>query len=582
MRSIQRSIKSRILIEMALLILLYAVFLITFSIWKQRTLFLDRFLTLGDSHTQFFREELKFLPTMFGRIINSPKEVLESDPKFLEYQRHMELLPDSVSDVAQTYLMDGVNLSQNGKNRYHIYLGNQRMYGLGITPGIEYDAESVFADTVTRARLGQISVSDTYTDEFGDWVSILYPILNEKQEVVAIFGIDIKLQSMQSAITQFIVSNMVIGLVGVTLILFILWLRLKSTFRPLDHLKEKADKIAKGNLNETFEVAHSDEIGNIIISISGMVKKLTAILNETFISSGKVSDIGGLVKESSQKTVKFSEEFLASFSGLVSVVEDQNQGLLECKKAMQEVALALHKISDATFKVNESSSQSFITAETGEKQLQQVIQSISKIRSDLLETTSIAQSLEENSSEISKVIENITQIASQTNLLALNASIEAARAGEQGRGFSVVADEVSKLADRSNVSGKMIQGKIASIMQMIRDLNVSIQNTMAAMDDELKEVYRAEINFHSIVTKTQIVSEQIIDVSASVEEISASSDEVIASMEEAVGISSRSVEQTKTLASEYSENLSNLRSLEKGAVDLLETADKLSEVTKFD
>lgn len=86
--------------------------------------------------------------------------------------------------------------------------------------------------------------------------------------------------------------------------------------------------------------------------------------------------------------------------------------------------------------------------------------------------------------EMDDVIELIKGVSDQTHLLGLNAAIEAARAGDQGKGFNVVAEEIRKLASKTNSSVKDISGKLKKIQETVLDLNNQIQQVSSVFQHQ--------------------------------------------------------------------------------------------------
>ncbi|MGL2718075.1 methyl-accepting chemotaxis protein [Helicobacter pylori] len=161
------------------------------------------------------------------------------------------------------------------------------------------------------------------------------------------------------------------------------------------------------------------------------------------------------------------------------------------------------------------------TAHKQERSLKNTTQSLEEITNIITTIDSKSQEMISQGEDIKSVVDMIRDIADQTNLLALNAAIEAARAGEHGRGFAVVADEVRKLAERTQKSLSEIEANINILVQSIADNAESIKmqnkgvenihNSINALQQDVQD--NLTIANHSLQVSTKIdgISQDILE-----------------------------------------------------------------------
>ncbi|MCK9492188.1 MAG: methyl-accepting chemotaxis protein [Sulfurimonas sp.] len=269
----------------------------------------------------------------------------------------------------------------------------------------------------------------------------------------------------------------------------------KFIISKLNTLQDASYNLAKGegDLTSKIIVPLGDEISEIAQNINAFIDKVRITVSEAKTSSSQNTQISQTLSEtSSSMKVKATQE-----SEIVNNVSLEGKDLQDILgKSIEQAKITKDDINSAGE-----------TLKGANKQIIHLANEIQNRAKDELELSHRLEQLSADATQVKDVLVVISDIADQTNLLALNAAIEAARAGEHGRGFAVVADEVRKLAERTQKSLGEINATISVIVQSVIDASQSISNNAKAIEILSSDANNAqsEINTSMVSLERSII-----------------------------------------------------------------------------
>lgn len=557
------------LIISAVSIVLIGVILLVSSYITQRSILIDQLHGQIQAVTDTFAQGITSQQVQQAMTEKSYEGTVQS-----ELRSYLDNVNKYNPNIAQAYVF-GTEL-ENGNGTQLVAVPTKLMEALKegkVNIGDMYEQPQTIVEGIQEMlKTGQTTFTSFYSDDFGLWTTILYPIKDSNGKIFAYFGVDVDASAVPDGLHQLLIRGITIMVIFLIIIFVLQFFIVRRTLSPIRELIRGIEEVSKGNLDIHIKTG-KDDLGIINQKFNEMVAKMNSVIVNVQSASKQVTESAKMLMDSASDHSSRSLSLANSVQDIADGMKYQEAATEETAKAMNEVSTVISTIAKNSSTVSDEAFAMEQKSAHGNEIVSEVTNQMAMISTSVHQTAQAVELLESRSQEIGNILGIITGISGQTNLLALNASIEAARVGEHGKGFAVVAGEVRKLAEQTADSANQISTLIVEIQNEIKNAVNSMRKGTTEVEHGISIADQTGKLFAEIHLATKKVTEQIQDISSATQQISAGTEEMAATTE--------NLRTTANVAAANSNKVSeNLEGQKATVVSTSDAANQLSNMAE--
>ncbi|MEO0288083.1 MAG: methyl-accepting chemotaxis protein [candidate division WOR-3 bacterium] len=442
---------------------------------------------------------------------------------------------------------------------------------------ISYQSKIEFDDLIDNRIVDRMKNDEKYFIEGKIW-EFYYPISVSGEDFLESFEktfigfvrIGISEEYLKSSIFKMLRISLFFTLMALLAGIFTATILVGILINPVVKISNEVSSIGT-DLTKRIEKKENNEIGYLSDGINEFLNELSEVVIELKKSAPKLFEQSDNLSSTTEQLLASSQEISSSIQEIANSSQKQMESVMHILEKAKITDNNVFETQQAALKAKEMSQNTLKNSIEGKFESEKAFKSSEDLVNSIDNLSIKIKNLSEELKKIPEIMNTINNISNKTSLLSLNAMIEAARAGEYGRGFSVVAQEITKLANNSKEKAKEIDLIVKGILEKTEmlieeslktkdginsskgiffDISGKLKNISEDMENSVLEI-------ENIAQKSEISKNAMSELSTYIEKISKESEQNAAAAQEV----SAAVEEETASFNSLSESILTLKNI---------------------